>query len=166
MNSLGAKRRAERARLKLLGISKTKIDYTLAMNKAIALDKLDEFLAERHDRATVERWMNLEIPAEQAEVYQPSRDQRVFEDGKIAGMSGEAKRAPDHLNQTDGQHWMDGWEQGHALRKVGRGNGQDAEDNRDLRPQFLQDRELDSSKANPLDSLANPQPTAEPEAKQ
>jgi hypothetical protein len=154
ITSRSGSRRNKRKQLMAAGISKMKIDHALALRKAIRLDRLDEFLAERHDRATIERWNNLQVPVDHQEVYNANPD-RHFEDGKIAGMAGEIKMVPDYLNQTDGQRWMEGWDAGHPLSQIGRGNGAaPAEEDRGLRPEFLRDGYKESAKANPLDSLA------------
>jgi hypothetical protein len=62
----------------------------------------------------VDRWMGKSIGTQLELFDKQSPKEAAFEQGRIAALNNEARRAPSHLSDTNAQHWMEGWGSGMA----------------------------------------------------
>lgn len=94
------------------GIPKKQIELAIELETSEGVEKLRLATGMVKDTA---RWMNV---ADQLDLFgageKLSRIERLFEDGRIAGLNGTAASPPDHLGQKDAQTWL----QGHAAGRI------------------------------------------------
>lgn len=80
----------------------------------IAYGDENKVKAELERTLRLARWMGMPVGT-QVHMFEAPVDDRAGEDGKTAGMAGEACAPPKHLAVTAHQKWIAGWHEGQSI---------------------------------------------------
>lgn len=116
MKPLRDLRKKLRAEAKGDGFKLAEIDAGMRLatmeDQSIFVDEIKELIA-------IAQAFNALPPGEQGSLFPDRRpkDERVFEEGKQAGLAGKNCEPPYGADSKDGQHWMDGWHEGQRIMR-------------------------------------------------
>lgn len=101
------------------GITKKEIEHAIAFESAEGLEKQRQAL---ETMTRVARWMGVGKQLDLFAGGKPNPDQ-YYEDGRIAALNDQPRKAPMHLSQKAAQQWMEGHAAGCRVTTETRANG-------------------------------------------
>jgi hypothetical protein len=93
------------------GVPKKQIELAILLETDEGRTKV---LGQFQSMIDVDRWMGKSIGTQLELFDKQSPKEAAFEQGRIAALNNEARRAPSHLSDGNAQHWMEGWGSGMA----------------------------------------------------
>lgn len=164
--ALAAKKAADVALKNVCKLAKSELgdDAVPSIKDALLLETAEgevEFRARVERQMRVARWMGMPVGA-QGNLFEendrtPAAD-KAFADGKRAGLAGETAKPPHDPSTEQYGRWMEGHAEGQAVVAKGFTPLEQAaagDDDPDVRPGFLRERDADREAGDDIDALVN-----------
>lgn len=116
MQPLLERRKKLRATAKADGFKLSEIDAALRLS---TMDDMSIFVDEIKELIEIAKAFNALPPGEQGDMFPDRRpvDEKRFDEGKVAGLSGKNPEPPYGADSPDGQRWLQGWHEGQRIMR-------------------------------------------------